>query len=151
MSLNSPISSLNPFGNQILNDPDVWPSVEDDPDIWSSPVPAGHKYEIENISVELLTQDFGYLSDSYVCYRSSLQSRQTKTIRKSTVIKSTTKSQKTNGSVANNNNKKNDNRFINRKVDEKLKHNRKDSVTSSSNVSFSNCSTHGEISDSESQ
>lgn len=48
------------------------------------------------------------------------------------------KNQKTNGSTTNNNianNKKNDSRFINRKVgDDKLKNNRKDSVTSSSNV-----------------
>lgn len=43
MSFNSPISSLNSFGSQILNDPDIWPSVEEDPDIWPSPVPAGHK------------------------------------------------------------------------------------------------------------
>lgn len=38
-----------------------------------------------------------------------------------------------NGSV--NGNKKNDSKFINRKVDDKLKNSRKDSVTSSSNVS----------------
>ncbi len=43
IALNNSFSSLNSFGSQILNDPDVWPSVED-PDIWPSPVPAGHKY-----------------------------------------------------------------------------------------------------------
>lgn len=44
MSFSGSISSLNSFGSQLLNDPDIWPSVEDDPDIWPSPVPAGHKF-----------------------------------------------------------------------------------------------------------
>lgn len=43
MAFNNQFSPLNNFGSQMLNDLDVWPSVEDDPDVWSSPVPAGHK------------------------------------------------------------------------------------------------------------
>ncbi|XKL62839.1 hypothetical protein PGB90_002672 [Kerria lacca] len=102
--LNNPMSSLHSFSSQVLNDPDIWPSVEDDPDIWPSPVPVGHK--------------------------TNPQIRQTKGNKKSISTKNVSKNQKTNGST---NNKKNDSRFINRKVDDKLKNNRKDSVTSSSN------------------
>lgn len=105
MAVSNPISSLNSFGSQILNDPDIWPSVEDDPDIWPSPVPVGHK--------------------------SNPQIRPTKGGKKSAAARNVNKNQKMNGSV--NGNKKNDSKFINRKVDDKLKNSRKDSVTSSSN------------------
>lgn len=70
--------------------------------------------------------------------RSNPQIRPVRGNKKSASAKNVPKNQKTNGSTTNNNNsnnKKIDSRFINRKVgDDKLKHNRKDSVTSSSNV-----------------
>lgn len=71
-------------------------------------------------------------------FRSNPQIRPVRGNKKSASAKNVAKNQKTNGSTTNNNianNKKNDSRFINRKVgDDKLKNNRKDSVTSSSNV-----------------
>ncbi|XP_065223642.1 katanin p60 ATPase-containing subunit A-like 1 isoform X2 [Planococcus citri] len=102
MAFNNQFSPLNNFGSQMLNDLDVWPSVEDDPDVWSSPTPAGHK--------------------------TNPQIRQVRGGKKSAVAKNTGKNQKTNGTT----NGKRDTRIINRRTDDKLKNTRKDSVTSSS-------------------